>query len=43
MGEYSFFMLFQQKLLGILDFAEITNLTIGVTKSDGKLMVRNVK
>lgn len=43
MGEYSYFMLFQQQLLGILDFAQITNLTIGVTLATGKLMVRNVK
>lgn len=43
MGEYSCFMLFQQCLLGILDFAEITNLTIGMTQKSGKLMVRNVK
>lgn len=43
MDEYSYFMLFQERLLGILDFAEITNLTIGVTQASGKLMVRNVK
>lgn len=43
MGEYSYFMLFQQQLLGILDFAQITNLTIGVTLATGKLMVRNVR
>lgn len=43
MGEYSYFMLFQERLLGILDFAEITNLTIGITQASGNLMVRNVK
>lgn len=42
-GEYSYFMLFQQRLLGLLDFAEITNLTIGMTQRSGKSMVRNVK
>lgn len=43
MGDYSYFMVFQERLLGILDFAQITNLTIGVHLSEGKLMVRNVK
>lgn len=41
--EYSYFMLLQQRLLGLLDFAEISNLTIGMTLKSGKLMVRNVK
>lgn len=42
-ADYSYFMLFQEQLLGILDFAQITNLTIGMTLKTGKLMVRNVK
>lgn len=41
--ESSCFMMFQARLLGILDFAEITNITIGMTRSTGHLMVRNVK
>lgn len=43
MGDQSFFMLFQERLLGVLDFPEITNLTIGVTQASEKLMVRTVK
>lgn len=40
---YSFFMMFEERLLGVLDFAEITNITIGMTLSETQLMVRNVK
>lgn len=36
MGDYSYFMMFKERLLGILDIAEITNLTIGVHLSEGK-------
>lgn len=42
-GDFSCFMMLQQTLIGILDFAEITNLTIGVTLKRSNLMVRNVK
>ena len=42
-GEFSAFMLFQLEMLGILDFASIRNLTIGMTSVDTKKMVRTVK
>lgn len=43
MGNYSYSMMLQLRLFGILDFAEIKNLTIDVAISSSKLMVRNVK
>lgn len=42
-GDYSCFLMLQEKLLGVLNLAEITNLTIGLTLKSGSLMVRNVK
>lgn len=42
-GAFSAFMLFQLEMLGILDFASISNLTIGMTSEETMKMVRTVK
>lgn len=40
---FAAFMLFQQKMLGILNFSEIVNLTIGVTNAETLKSARYVQ